>query len=78
MVYFTYLIYVFTFNLILKNLKCNNDHTTYQKTMIILTLVGVVGPIIYIYIYIYVLGRGPCSRTPSIPKIGKRYHRSPC
>ena len=53
MVYFTYLIYVFTFNLILKNLKCNNDHTTYQKTMIILTLVGVIGPIIYIYIYIY-------------------------
>ena len=53
MVYFTYLIYVFTFNLILKNLKCNNDHTTYQKTMIILTLVGVIGPIIYIYIYMY-------------------------
>ena len=37
--------------------------------------VGVIGPIVYIYIYV---GPGPNPMISSSPRMGKRYHRSPC
>ena len=40
--------------------------------IIIIIIEGMIGPVVCIYIYI--LGRGPCSRTSSSPRTGKRYY----